>query len=304
MSTLNTKVSMAAFGSWRVDPDHRQDRGAGPVISYKMTPEEIEQKYGQIKGQPIGSIISDIDGDKVKQIRAREREEKEMSKDVKLTELDKKINAEAEVKGKEGTSPIIKLSKAEVIRLKNEGKSLEEISEYFTAGWNGKLQLLKAKIILYMSDKKTGGPRKKASNEVQEVNSTEEQHEQFIGNNIDRPLPIETEEYPYLKEVADAIKDSIMEKVKPLPAYDGEAVNHSSHYNAGKIEVIDIIESITNSMNMTPFEGFCIGNAIKYIARWKNKGGFEDLKKAEWYLNRIIKAQKAGITYDMSGMQA
>ena len=67
-----------------------------------------------------------------------------------------------------------------------------------------------------------------------------------------------------------------------------DMVNHPPHYNAGKYEVIDIIESITNSMELTPFEGYCLGNVIKYIARFKNKNGAEDLKKAKWYIDKLI----------------
>ena len=40
-------------------------------------------------------------------------------------------------------------------------------------------------------------------------------------------------------------------------------------------------------------EGFCIGNALKYLSRYRFKGGVEDLKKAEWYLNRIIKVMES-----------
>ena len=60
------------------------------------------------------------------------------------------------------------------------------------------------------------------------------------------------------------------------------AVNHPSHYNAGKIEVIDAIEDWRL--------GFHEGNAVKYIARAKHKGKeLEDLEKAAWYIGRLIK---------------
>jgi hypothetical protein len=36
------------------------------------------------------------------------------------------------------------------------------------------------------------------------------------------------------------------------------------------------------------FEGFCVGNALKYLSRYRMKGGTEDLKKAKWYLEKII----------------
>lgn len=60
-----------------------------------------------------------------------------------------------------------------------------------------------------------------------------------------------------------------------------EKVNHPAHYNAGKIEVIDVIED----MGL----GFSTGNAFKYIARAKHKGReLEDLKKAAWYVIREV----------------
>lgn len=34
---------------------------------------------------------------------------------------------------------------------------------------------------------------------------------------------------------------------------------------------------------------FCEGNVVKYVTRWKYKNGIEDLKKAQWYLQKIIK---------------
>lgn len=61
------------------------------------------------------------------------------------------------------------------------------------------------------------------------------------------------------------------------------SVNHPSHYNNGKFEVIDIIEE---------FElNFHLGNTFKYIARAGKKDPtkyIEDLKKAKWYLDRYI----------------
>lgn len=60
-----------------------------------------------------------------------------------------------------------------------------------------------------------------------------------------------------------------------------EMVNHPSHYQGNKFEVIDIIEDY----NL----GFNLGNAIKYILRAGKKNDYvEDLKKAIWYLQREI----------------
>lgn len=67
-----------------------------------------------------------------------------------------------------------------------------------------------------------------------------------------------------------------------------DIVNHPTHYNAGRYEVIDIIESVVMSMDLTPFQGYCLGNAIKYLGRFRHKGGIEDIEKAKWYINKLI----------------
>lgn len=67
-----------------------------------------------------------------------------------------------------------------------------------------------------------------------------------------------------------------------------DMVNHPKHYISKKgIEVIDVIEAFTDDLNGP--EAYYTGNIIKYICRWKHKNGIEDLKKAQWYLNRLIK---------------
>jgi hypothetical protein len=65
-----------------------------------------------------------------------------------------------------------------------------------------------------------------------------------------------------------------------------DKVDHPSHYTGGKIECIDAIESAT--VNLTGIEAVCTANAIKYLWRWKQKNGAEDLHKAKWYINRLI----------------
>lgn len=63
-------------------------------------------------------------------------------------------------------------------------------------------------------------------------------------------------------------------------------VNHPTHYNQGDIECIDGIESAI--INLRGIEAFCTGNSIKYLWRWKDKGGVKDLEKAKWYIDRLI----------------
>jgi len=62
-------------------------------------------------------------------------------------------------------------------------------------------------------------------------------------------------------------------------------VNKPNHYK-GEIECIDAIKS---SMSIEEFKGFLKGNVQKYVWRYDKKNGIEDLKKAQWYLDRLIK---------------
>jgi hypothetical protein len=81
------------------------------------------------------------------------------------------------------------------------------------------------------------------------------------------------DEAPQKKQSAKVEKENTVSKV-----------DHPSHYNSGKIEVIDAIED----WNLN----FSRGNAIKYIARagLKDKSTeIEDLQKALWYIQREIK---------------
>ena len=91
----------------------------------------------------------------------------------------------------------------------------------------------------------------------------------------------DVEETPWFNPVEGECKDGFC----PMPQPNVEMVHHPDHYNVGNIECIDAIES---ALSPDQFAGFCRGNAIKYIWRCDNKGGNEDLKKALWYLERLI----------------
>lgn len=63
-----------------------------------------------------------------------------------------------------------------------------------------------------------------------------------------------------------------------------DPVNKPTHYTSGDIECIDAIIA----MGLDVARGFCQGNVVKYLWRWKQKGGHEDLLKAQWYLNKLV----------------
>ena len=64
-----------------------------------------------------------------------------------------------------------------------------------------------------------------------------------------------------------------------------DMVNSPAHYNKSGIETIDMIESVTSD----GFQAYLQGNILKYLCRYKYKNGVEDLEKAKWYLNRLIR---------------
>lgn len=113
----------------------------------------------------------------------------------------------------------------------------------------------------------------------------------------DRPTEFDIQEGERLAKI---LKDERLQekeytwdgsKDTTLETQQQNLINHPSHYK-GKdgIEVIDVIEAFDL--------GFCLGNAIKYILRAGKKdnrgpfdSGWQDLKKAKWYLDREIKKE-------------
>ena len=63
-------------------------------------------------------------------------------------------------------------------------------------------------------------------------------------------------------------------------------VNQPLHYTQGKVECIDAIESAT--VGKCGFESYCVGNVIKYLWRYEQKGGKESVEKAKWHLQKLL----------------
>lgn len=64
-------------------------------------------------------------------------------------------------------------------------------------------------------------------------------------------------------------------------------VNHPKHYTQGGIECIDAIDAAVINKPTTR-EAVCVANVIKYLWRYESKNGLEDVKKARWYLDRLL----------------
>ena len=78
--------------------------------------------------------------------------------------------------------------------------------------------------------------------------------------------------------------DQFIEGVMEARGRASDPIN-PSHYKQGGIECIEAIKAATGD----GFVGYVWGNVLKYLWRWPKKGGVDDLKKARWYLDRLIK---------------
>lgn len=81
--------------------------------------------------------------------------------------------------------------------------------------------------------------------------------------------------------------------MNPRDALSHDSVAHPAHYTAGGIECIDASESAISCVK-NPTCAFLTGQVIKYLWRWSLKNGVEDLKKARWYLDRLITKLESG----------
>lgn len=99
------------------------------------------------------------------------------------------------------------------------------------------------------------------------------------------------------KEVRDNLGESQLEqsimdvyatKINSLPEDAKiDMVNHPQHYKTGNIECIDCISAIVNMYDGE--QAYDVGQIVKYLYRAPTKQSFmQDLRKAQWYLNRLI----------------
>ena len=73
------------------------------------------------------------------------------------------------------------------------------------------------------------------------------------------------------------------------PQGNPSRVDHPTHYNQGEIECIDAMLAAGGE---DAVKSFCHLSCFKYLWRFKHKNGVEDLKKAEWYLKKLIELSK------------
>ena len=95
----------------------------------------------------------------------------------------------------------------------------------------------------------------------------------------------------YVCQINEFVVSEYVEPFVPFVSVeDSDPVNRPSHYTAGGIECIDAIKA---SMSTEAFLGFLKGNVQKYMWRYEKKvAPVEDLKKAQWYLSKLIEEQE------------
>jgi len=268
-----------------------RSKGSGPVITYRLSPEELKE-YLQHLNDPV------------------KREKPFMFPR----------------KTKKEESAMAELTKEEYLRLRLEGKNRTEIMrKYFPTTQHKFYRLLKEWGIREMEDETKELARLK--NEVRDLyretaekmfslqlqpepqpepqqepqqERHPEPHPDAIIAELDQLLAEKTARIRELEETVNrleaeldaerAVLLSTIEKAVDDSApgqADHDPVSHPAHYTAGKVECIDAIESAT--VGLTGGAAYCTGDAIKYLWRWHRKGGVEDLKKARWYIDRLIK---------------
>ena len=152
------------------------------------------------------------------------------------------------------------------------GKNLKEIMEEYNIKYDELHRLTKQWNLIGWKPNKGDAPEPKKKMIQLEYVSTDN-FIQALEDTAEVDEPIVQEEQPVKYET------------KP------NVIEHPPHYTAGKVECIDAIESAVKGLD--PDEAVHVANVMKYIWRFKRKNGLQDLRKAEWYLKRLIERQES-----------
>lgn len=116
--------------------------------------------------------------------------------------------------------------------------------------------------------------------------------------NLWEPIYVDTENDCFYRETLGEFTKNSSKWSSLLQDEDAEVVkidspdvvNKPLHYNTGgSIECIDYIEDF---LTYEEYRGYLRGNTAKYLHRFLYKNGTEDLKKAQWYLNRLTQLEE------------
>lgn len=85
----------------------------------------------------------------------------------------------------------------------------------------------------------------------------------------------------------ESIINAVENEKAKMKKEENDMVNHPAHYTAGGVECIEGLKAAT--IGLEGIEAVCTANAIKYLWRWKHKNGVQDLEKAKWYIDYLIR---------------
>ena len=94
----------------------------------------------------------------------------------------------------------------------------------------------------------------------------------------------------YITEQLEEAKKKLKEELE-VKLEKEDVVNHPKHYTQGEIECIEVIKYINDKLHMEGYEGYCLGNFIKYVWRCNFKNRWEDIDKAIFYLDELLTEQ-------------
>lgn len=185
------------------------------------------------------------------------------------------------------------LSEPNNIKFTNhDGKILAEIpmDKHITTGIETrlfKLSLRKADLELIKDDIYSLGTSEDKSNYLNLVNMLRNMKEDINSLQFYTYLEDFDERMVSLRIQVEELRKVDLECQRNDDDTKPDMVNHPAHYNVNGFEVIDIIKAFTEGLE--GIQAVDTANAIKYILRWHHKNGVEDLKKARWYIDHLIK---------------
>ena len=91
------------------------------------------------------------------------------------------------------------------------------------------------------------------------------------------------------REIPEQVERVPKEESDPIDTTAPDNVNHPAHYETSKFECIDVM---IETQGVEAVKHFCLCNAFKYLYRHNRKNGLEDIRKAQWYINKYIELEE------------
>lgn len=280
----------------------RASSGSGPVTTYQMTPEELEEYRARTgyKGKPVQEIEQ-------KKTRGEETVSKSKSPDkqefLKLIAAGSSIAAAEREMGLKPNAVYHWLKKWGLTGI-NPDKARELLGEGASLLRSTSIvaQAVESKVEVDRLEKRMRDAEGQAATAWSEVEALRDRaigYEEEIARlaeDRDTWKQVAEERKCEIEELSEFLDDALqrikgLEQTSALGGVASEAdnVNQPAHYTIGGIETIDFIRS-----KLTPeeFRGYCKGNALKYVTRELHKNGDEDLRKAGVYLGWAVGGER------------